>query len=109
MCGFDEECVNLGKPVSSTALDHCIARGPFQTARAARSAENETKTHEAPEARHALRNARYSIHTVDGATERRVIANVDDYLETLSGPFQIRLPDAPQLRARLQEVIDENK
>ena len=63
----------------------------------------------APEARHALRNARYSIHTVDGATERRVIANVDDYLETLSGPFQIRLPDAPQLRARLQKVIDENK
>ena len=63
----------------------------------------------APEARHALRNTRYSIHTVDGATERRVIANVDDYLETLSGPFRISLPDAPQLRARLQKVIDENK
>jgi N-hydroxyarylamine O-acetyltransferase len=62
----------------------------------------------APEARHALRNTRYSVHHPDGTTERRFIASVDDYLATLSGPFRIRVPDAPNLRTKLQQVIDSN-
>ena len=62
----------------------------------------------APAARHALRNTRYSVHHSDGTTERRFIATLDDYLATLSGPFRIRLPDAPNLRKKLEGVIHAN-
>lgn len=62
----------------------------------------------APDARHALRNTRYSIHYPDGTTERRFITTVDDYLATLSGPFQITLPDSPLLPERIQKLIDAN-
>ena len=61
-----------------------------------------------PDARHALRNTRYSVHRPGGVTERRFIASVDEYLATLSGPLRIHVPDAPNLRAKLQEVIDAN-
>ena len=60
----------------------------------------------APDARHALRNARYAIHYPDGTTDRRFMATVDDYLATLSGPFQIKLPSSPLLPARIQKLID---
>ena len=62
----------------------------------------------APDARHALRNTRYSIHHPDGTTERRIIASVDEYLATLAGPLRIRVPEAPKLREKLQVVIDAN-
>ncbi len=62
----------------------------------------------APDGRHALRNTRYSIHRPDGTTDKRFIASVDDYIATLSGPFQIRLPDAPRLRGKLQDLLDAN-
>ena len=67
-----------------------------------------TAARAAPGARHALRNTRYSVHHPDGTSERRFIANVDDYLATLSGPFRIRLPDTANLRDKLQEVIHAN-
>jgi N-hydroxyarylamine O-acetyltransferase len=62
----------------------------------------------APDARHALRNTRYAIHHPDGETERRFITTVDDYLATLSGTFRIRLPEAPGLRAKIQQMIDSH-
>ncbi len=62
----------------------------------------------APEARHTLRNTRYSIHRPDGTTERRVVTRVDEMLATLSGPLQIAVPRTPNLRLKLQEVLDAN-
>ena len=62
----------------------------------------------APDARHALRNTRYSVHRPDGTTERRFILSVDDYLSTLRGPFQIDVPESPHLRDKLQKLIDAN-
>ena len=62
----------------------------------------------APDVRHALRNTRYAMHYPDGTTERRCIASVDEFIETLAGPFRIRVPEAPRLREKLQKVIDTN-
>ena len=62
----------------------------------------------APDARHALRNTRYAIHYPDGTTDRRFITTVDDYLATLGGPFQIRLPNAPLLPGRIEKLIEAN-
>jgi N-hydroxyarylamine O-acetyltransferase len=62
----------------------------------------------APEARHALRNARYAIHYPDGKTEKRFVASAAEYRALLEGPFQIRLPDAPHLDAKLRQLVDSN-
>jgi N-hydroxyarylamine O-acetyltransferase len=61
-----------------------------------------------PGRRHALRNTRYAIHHPDGTTERRFIASVDEYLATLAGPFQIRVPAVPGLREKLRKMIEAN-
>jgi N-hydroxyarylamine O-acetyltransferase len=62
----------------------------------------------AREARHALRNTRYAIHYPDDTTERRYIGSVDEYLETLAGPFRIRVPEGPRLREKLAKMIEAN-
>jgi N-hydroxyarylamine O-acetyltransferase len=61
-----------------------------------------------PGRRHALRNTRYVIHHGGGTTEKRFITTVDDYKETLAGPFTIELPRAPALDARLAAMIEAN-
>ena len=62
----------------------------------------------APDRRHALRNTRYAIHYPGGRTEKRFITDVAEYREALAGPFEIRLPAAPGLDAKLQRMIDAN-
>lgn len=62
----------------------------------------------APDRRHALRNTRYAIHFPGGETQKRFIGSVAEYRELLSGPFQIRLPDAPDLDAKLAKLIESN-
>jgi N-hydroxyarylamine O-acetyltransferase len=62
----------------------------------------------APDRRHALRNTRYAIHFPGGETQKRFIGSVAEYRELLSGPFQIRLPDAPNLDAKLAKLIEAN-
>jgi N-hydroxyarylamine O-acetyltransferase len=61
-----------------------------------------------PSRRHALRGIRYAIHHSDGRTERREVRDVAQYRDLLEGPFQIRLPEAPNLDQRLARMIDEN-
>ena len=62
----------------------------------------------APDRRHALRNTRYAIHLPGGETQKRFIGSVAEYRELLSGPFQIRLPEAPNLDAKLAKLIEAN-
>lgn len=62
----------------------------------------------ASDRRHALRMTRYAVHYPGGATEKRFITNVDEYRELLAGPFQIRLPDAPNLDEKLARMIEAN-
>lgn len=58
-----------------------------------------------PGRRHALRGVRYAIHTDGGETQKREIRDVAEYRRILEGPFQIRLPDAPNLDERLGEMF----
>lgn len=46
-------------------------------------------------ARHALRNAEYSLHHLQGATEKRIITHVDQLVELLDDVFNIEVPDVP--------------
>lgn len=58
-----------------------------------------------PSRRHALRGVRYAIHSAGRETEKREIRDVAEYRRILEGPFRIRLPDAPNLDERLEEMI----
>lgn len=60
-----------------------------------------------PEAsrRHALHNNRYAVHHLDGGTERRLLTSLDELKSILTGPFQIELPDTPDLDHRLQRLL----
>lgn len=58
------------------------------------------------ECRHALRNARYSIHHAGGETQRMHLGSVAELKAVLQGPLRIALPLHPDLDARLQKVID---
>jgi N-hydroxyarylamine O-acetyltransferase len=60
----------------------------------------------APERRHALRNARYAVHSPDGSTERREIADVGEYIGLLRDTFQIRIPESAVLESRLAAVLE---
>jgi len=60
-----------------------------------------------PSRRHALRGVRYAMHHSDGRTERREVRDVGEYRELLEGPFQIRLPEAPNLDETLAIMIAE--
>jgi N-hydroxyarylamine O-acetyltransferase len=62
-----------------------------------------------PSRRHALRGVRYAIHSAGGETQRREIRDVAEYRRVLEGPFQIRLPDAPNLDENLARMIAENE
>ena len=58
-----------------------------------------------PQARHALRNARYSVHKPDGTTTRRVLEDVGELRQVLSEAMHLRLPDNSKLDARLAECM----
>ncbi|UNK49556.1 arylamine N-acetyltransferase [Lysobacter sp. S4-A87] len=51
--------------------------------------------------RHALRDRELSFHGLDGASERRTLADIAELRATLEGTFGIRLPQSPLLQARM--------
>jgi N-hydroxyarylamine O-acetyltransferase len=55
--------------------------------------------------RHTLRGNRYQIHHVGGETERRFLKSVNEFLEVLEGPFEIRVPRSAKLEEKLAGVI----
>ena len=59
----------------------------------------------APEARHALRNARYSIHRPDGTTERRTLQDVAELRRLLAEVMRLRVPESARLDERLAECM----
>ncbi|MBA2350407.1 MAG: arylamine N-acetyltransferase [Burkholderiales bacterium] len=54
--------------------------------------------------RYALRNNQFTVHYLNGRTERRILANADEMREILRGPFGLTLPDAPELDAALKRL-----
>jgi N-hydroxyarylamine O-acetyltransferase len=56
-------------------------------------------------ARHALRNARYSIHRPDGTTSRRFLADVGELKRVLAEAFHLHVPPGAALERRLAECM----
>ena len=54
--------------------------------------------------RYALRNNEFTVHHLNGSTERRVLTNVAEMRETLESAFRITLPDAPELDSALAKL-----
>jgi N-hydroxyarylamine O-acetyltransferase len=58
-----------------------------------------------PQKRHALRGGRYTLHRLGQPSESRAIESAEDFRQTLSGPFGIRLPNSPELDSRLRQLL----
>ena len=59
----------------------------------------------APGRRYGLNNTEFSIHHLNGETERRVLTSPAEVREVLTGPFQIKLPETPELDAVLARIL----
>jgi N-hydroxyarylamine O-acetyltransferase len=57
-----------------------------------------------PGRRYGLRDNQFSIHTVGGGTEQRLITTTGELRAVLTDVFRIRLPDAPELDAALERI-----
>jgi N-hydroxyarylamine O-acetyltransferase len=60
-----------------------------------------------PGRRHALLNNRYTVHHTGGGSQTTVLANAAELMQSLERDFMIRLPAHPQLKARLQRLIED--
>lgn len=58
--------------------------------------------------RHALLNNEYSIYFLDGSVEKRMIADIDDFRETLETTFHIPLQGLTGLEHRLNLLLTKN-
>jgi N-hydroxyarylamine O-acetyltransferase len=59
-----------------------------------------------PERRYGLFNNRLSIHHLRGDSEQTMLTTSAELRETLAGPFNIRLPDDPQVDALLERLVN---
>ena len=63
----------------------------------------------APDRRYVLLNNQFSVHHVNGHTDRRLVANADDMRETLEHAFQLTLPDTPDLDELLTRLTKQGE
>lgn len=54
--------------------------------------------------RYALRDNVFSVHYVDGNTERRLLTSADELRTTLEGLFHVTLPELPEVDAALERL-----
>jgi N-hydroxyarylamine O-acetyltransferase len=54
--------------------------------------------------RYALHNNEFSIHHLDGRTERRTLGNAAELREVLEGPLRVRLPTASELDTAFERL-----
>ena len=59
-----------------------------------------------PERRYGLFNNRLSVHQLHGASEQTTLTSSAQLREALAGPFNIRLPDDPQVDALLERLVN---
>jgi N-hydroxyarylamine O-acetyltransferase len=59
----------------------------------------------APGIRYALNNKEFAIHHLNGGTERKSLTSADEVMDVLENVFLIRLPDIPELKTAITQVI----
>ena len=60
----------------------------------------------APGCRYTLLNNEFTVHQLDGATEKRMLASAAELRVVLEKDFQLTLPDTPELDAALQRLTE---
>ncbi|AIG01479.1 N-hydroxyarylamine O-acetyltransferase [Pseudomonas fluorescens] len=60
-----------------------------------------------PGLRRTLHNANYAVHHLGRDSEKRKICDVDELLALLQEVFGLRLPEHPQLRPRLSQLLTD--
>jgi len=68
----------------------------IKTLRAARSA---------PGYRYALNNNEFTVHQLNGTTERKTLSTAEEVMKILEDIFLIKLPDAPGLKKAIEGVM----
>ena len=62
----------------------------------------------ATDARHALRNTRYTMHPRGGASQRRFLSTVEEYRFVLATDFHVVVPGGEAVDRRLAALIEAN-
>jgi N-hydroxyarylamine O-acetyltransferase len=60
-----------------------------------------------PGRRHALRNTRYSVHSVDGHSESRQLQSVEAFRSVVRDAFGLAWPDGARFEEKLARLIEE--
>jgi N-hydroxyarylamine O-acetyltransferase len=60
-----------------------------------------------PDRRYALNNNEFAVHHLNGGTERRTLKSVAEMRDMLAGSFRVNLPEAPELDAALQRLVEQ--
>jgi N-hydroxyarylamine O-acetyltransferase len=58
--------------------------------------------------RYALRNNQFTVHHLDGASERRTLSSVAELRATLEDVFRLTLPDTPALDAAFERILAQS-
>jgi N-hydroxyarylamine O-acetyltransferase len=58
-----------------------------------------------PGVRYALNNNEFAIHRLNSGTERKTLATSDELMNVLQNIFLIQLPDTPELRTVIEQVM----
>jgi N-hydroxyarylamine O-acetyltransferase len=58
-----------------------------------------------PERRYGLFNNRLSVHQLRGGSEQTLLTTAAELRKTLAGPFNIQLPEDPELEVHLQRLV----
>lgn len=61
-----------------------------------------------PSRRYALRNNQFSVHHLDGPSDRQVLTTIGEVKAVLVDAFRIQLPQTAELDSRLQRLIEQS-
>lgn len=58
----------------------------------------------APDCRYTVLNNEFTVHRLNGTSERRVLASAAELREVLTGPLRLKLPEGPELDVALARL-----
>jgi N-hydroxyarylamine O-acetyltransferase len=87
------------------AIDYEAANYFLATHPSSHFVRNLIAARAAPQRRLALLNADFTIHPLNGETQRRSLRSTDEIIDVLEREFGLTLPPHPELAARLGALI----